>query len=186
MRYHSPLGSLDDLHPPAVFARIETRDGYPALEHTDHARAVVMALLRTVSRYEVEPVAYCLLPDHIHLLLASRTEGADPRAALRRWKQVSGAAHRERAGRTLWKPRSAEWSVEDMASLWGVAAYLVMEPVRRRVVRTVDDYRWLSAPPEVMRQLASRGPAPPQPAWWPRERQALPTFGPRSAHSPPR
>ena len=33
----------------------------------------------------------------------------DPRAALRRWKQVSGSAHRQRTGRTLWQPRSAEW-----------------------------------------------------------------------------
>jgi REP element-mobilizing transposase RayT len=186
MRFHSPIGSLDDLCLPAVFARIQTRDGYPALEQIDTARAVVMTLLRTTTRFGVEPVAYCLLPDHVDLLLAGRAEGAEPRAALRRWKQVSGAAHRQRTGWTLWQPRSAEWLIEDVVSLWGVAAYLVMEPVRRRVVRTVDDYRWLSAPPDVMLHLARRGPTPAPPAWWPPDRPTSATSGRRSARSSPR
>ena len=186
MRFHSSFGSLDDLHLPALFARIDTRDGYPALQTVDTARAVVMALLRTTTRFEVEPVAYCLMPDHVNLLLAGRVEGANPRAALRRWKQLSGAAHRARAGCTLWQPRSAEWMVEDVVSVWEVAACLVMEPVRRRVVRTVEDYRWLSAPPEVLRHLASRGRTPLPPDWWPPERSPSAISGPRSARSSPR
>jgi REP element-mobilizing transposase RayT len=167
MRFHSHVGSLDDLHFPALFARIDTRRGYPALAQVDIARAVVMELLRTTARFEVEVVAYCVMPDHVALLLAGRVPTADPRAALRRWKQVSGSAHRERTGRTLWQPRCAEWPIEDVPKLWEVAAYLVLEPVRRRMARRVEEYRWLSAPPAVLTHLASRGRVPQAPEWWP-------------------
>lgn len=185
MRFHSSIGSFDDLHLPAVCARIDTRDGHPALAPVDTARAVVLALLRTAIRFEVEPVAYCLMPDHVNLLLAGRAEGANPRAALRRWKQVSGAEHRQRTGCTLWQPRLLEWTVNDVVSMGEVAAHLVLEPVRRQMVRTVEDYRWLSAPPAVLGHLARRGPAPLPPEWWPPE-LASPTSGRRSARSPPR
>ncbi len=167
MRFHAHVGNLDDLHLPAVFARIETRDGYPSLAQVDTARAVVMELLRTTTRFEVEVVAYCVMPEHVGVLLAGRVDTADPRAAVRRWKQVSGTAHRERAGLTLWQPRCAEWLVGDVPTLWEVAAYLVMEPVRRRMVRSVEDYRWLSAPASVLQHLSSRGRAPHAPEWWP-------------------
>ena len=134
MRLHSHVGSLDDLHLPAVCARVDTRDGYPALAQVDAARAVVMELLRTTSRFDVEVVAYCVMPDHFVSLFAGRIQNADQRGALRRWKQVSGSAHRERTGRTLWQPRCAEWLINDVPNLWEVAAYLVLEPVRRRMV----------------------------------------------------
>jgi REP element-mobilizing transposase RayT len=186
MRFLSHVGSLDDLHLPAVFARIDTRDRHPTLAQVDIARAVVMELLRTTSRFEVEVVAYCLMPEHVAVLLAGRVSTADGHAALRRWKQVSGTAHRERTGRTLWQPRCAEWQVADVPALWEVAAYLVLEPVRRRMVRSVADYRWLSAPPGVLGHLASRGRAPQAPEWWPPEAPISASAARRSGRSSPR
>ncbi len=186
MRLHSHVGSLDDLHLPAVCARVDTRDGYPALAQVDIARAVVMELLRTTARFEVEVVAYCVMPDHFVSLFAGRIQNADQRGALRRWKQVSGSAHRERTGRTLWQPRCAEWLINDVPNLWEVAAYLVLEPVRRRMVRSVEDYRWLSAPPSVLAHLASRGRAPLAPEWWPAEESGAPIAARRSGRSSPR
>ena len=47
MRLHSHVGSLDHLHLPAVCARVDTRDSYPALRQVDIVRAVVMELLCT-------------------------------------------------------------------------------------------------------------------------------------------
>ena len=81
MRFHSHVGSLDDLHLPAVCARVDTRDGYPALAQVDIARAVVMELLRTTARFEVEVVAYCVMPDHSPCCSpgASRTPISVPR-----------------------------------------------------------------------------------------------------------
>jgi putative transposase len=186
MRLHSSVSSLDDLHFPATFARVDTRHGYPALAQVDIARAVVMELLRTTTRFEVEVVAYCAMPEHVALLLAGRTEIADRCAALRRWKQVSGSAYRERTGRTLWQPRSAERLIDDEPTLRDVAAYLVLEPVRRRLVRSVAQYRWLSAPPAVLVDLSSRGRAPKAPEWWRTEDSDPSTAARRSARSSPR
>ena len=185
MRLHSNVGSLDDLFLPAICARVATRSGYPVLAQVDIARAVVMELLRTTTRFEVEVVAYCVMPDHAAVLLAGRIQDADLGAALRRWKQVSGRAHRERSGRTLWQPRCSEWPVDDVTNLWEVAAYLVTEPVRRKTVRAVEDHRWLSAPATVLQHLATRGRAPLAPPWWPADDLA-PIAARRSGRSSPR
>lgn len=186
MRLHPNVGSLDDLQLPAVCARVDTRDGYPALAQVDTARAVVMELLRTTARFEVEVVAYCVMPCHVTVLLAGRSPHADAGGALRRWKQVSGRAYRERANRTLWQPRCAEWPLDTVPQLWEAAGYLVLEPVRRRLVRSVESYRWLSAPPAVLAHLAGRGRGPRAPEWWPKGEPGAPSAARRSARSSPR
>jgi hypothetical protein len=169
MRFHSSINSPDDLHLPALCARIHARNGYIAFNQLDTARAVTMELLRTATRFQVEAIAYCVLPAHVSVLLAPTASAGDARGALRRWKQLAGRSHRVRTGCTLWKPRSAEWLIEDAATLWDVAGYLISEPVRLGLVRNVGEYRWLSAPPAVLNQLASGGHRPRMPVWWPAE-----------------
>jgi hypothetical protein len=186
MRLQPSVDSLGDLHFPAVFARIETRDGHRAFAHLDTARAVTMELVRTATLFQVEPIAYCVLPSHVTVLLAGRVGEAEPNAALRRWKQLSGGAYRRRTQRTLWKPRCRARQLNEPAELWDVAIYLVHEPVRRRLVRQVRDYRWLSAPAAVLSHLHGSGRAPRRPEWWPSEASRDPTSECRSGRSSPR
>ncbi len=183
MRFpHDPF-TLDDLHWPALYARVETRPGYPVLAQTDAARAVAMALQRTSRAFDVEPIAYCLMPNHVHLVLAGRAADADARTALRRWKQLSGAEHRLRTGQTLWRPKCAEHLLREPAEMWEAVAYLVEEPVRAGLVRLAGEHRWLSAPDFAARRLwrCSSRPAA-RPDWWPDRI----TSGCRSGYSSPR
>jgi len=176
--------SLDEAEWPALYARIETVSGYPVLASSDAAHAVVMALLRTVRAFRVEPAAYCVMPDHAQVILAGR-DGSDPRAALRRWKQMSGTAYRQRTGRTLWRPRCAEHLLRDPAALWRAVRYLIDEPVRAGVARTADEFPWLGAPRAVAAvagRRAGAGPPAPRPDWWP----ARVSSGRRTGYSSPR
>ncbi|MCC7034960.1 MAG: hypothetical protein IT179_19210 [Acidobacteria bacterium] len=174
--------SFDQVHWPALYARVEAEPSYPVLARADVARAVVMTLLRTARPFEVVAVAYCVMPDHVQLVLAALAPGGDTRTALRRWKQVSGAAHRRRSGTTLWRPRCAEHALRDATELWDAVRYLADTPVRAGLARVAAEYRWLSAPAASARPPGGAGRPPARPAWWP-DRV---TSGCRTGYSSPR
>lgn len=127
-----------------------------------------MELLRTLRRFDAEALAYCVLPTHAHLLIAGLGPRADPRAGLRRWKQLTGYTHRARTGQGLWRQKSAEYvlTAEDIATLGAAAAYLVAAPVRARLARRADQYRWVGVTRWPLSALA-RIRRPRAPDWWP-------------------
>ena len=141
-----------------------------------------MALLRTSRAFDVEALAYCVMPDHVQVVLAGRSDEADARTALRRWKQLSGGDHRLRTGQTLWRPRCAEHQLEEPGGLWEAVAYLLEEPVRAGLVRAAREHRWVSAPGHARRQPSGSGRAAARPDWWPDRI----TSGRRSGYSSPR
>ena len=49
-------------------------------------------------------LAYCVMPDHVHVLLEGMTETADLRDAVARWKQRTGYIWRRCYGAQLWQP----------------------------------------------------------------------------------
>ena len=89
--------------------------------------------------------AYCLMPNHVHLILVpSDTEGL--RAAL-------GETHRRYTRHVnlrkgwrgyLWQGRFASCPMDE-AHLLGAARYVELNPVRAKLVRRAGDWRWSSA-----------------------------------------
>ncbi len=89
--------------------------------------------------------AYCLMPNHVHLILVPSDEDG-LRAAL-------GEAHRRYTRRVnvregwrgyLWQGRFASF-VMDERHLLAAARYVELNPVRARLVKTARQWRWSSA-----------------------------------------
>ena len=89
--------------------------------------------------------AYCLMPNHVHLILVPRDEDG-LRAAL-------GDAHRRYSRRInaregwrghLWQERFHSFAMDE-AHLRACARYVELNPVRARLVRRARDWRWSSA-----------------------------------------
>lgn len=175
------IGRFDDLTGPFLYARADAVRGYPVLAQSDTARLITTELVRTLRRFDSEAVAYCILPDRAHVLAAGLGAGADPRAGIRRWKQVTGFNWYVRSGQRLWRERSVVCDLADVAALEGGAAYMTAAPVRAGLVLRADRYRWVSATRWSVANLARRR-AVDAPAWWP-ERV---TSGSRSGYSLPR
>jgi REP element-mobilizing transposase RayT len=51
-----------------------------------------------------EVLAYCVMLDHVHLLLEGLANTADLREAMRAWKQRTGYDWKQRTGEYLWQP----------------------------------------------------------------------------------
>jgi len=112
----------------------------------DDDYAAYLALLAEGCRAAGTAVwAYCLMPNHVHLILAPRDEDG-LRAAL-------GEAHRRytrhvnfRAGWRgyLWQGRFASFPMDER-HLLACARYVELNPVRAKLVRRARDWRWSSA-----------------------------------------
>jgi putative transposase len=101
-------------------------------------------------RRGVEVWAYCLMPNHVHLIVVP--ESAD---GLRR---AIGEAHRRYTRRVnfrqgwrghLWQGRFASFPMDDAYTLQA-ARYIELNPVRARLVRKPQRYRWSSAAAHVV------------------------------------
>jgi putative transposase len=88
-----------------------------------------------------EVVAYCFMPDHLHLLL--RTPGdADLVAFVRFFKQLSGYAYRRLTAdpETLWQTSYHDHVLRREEDLCAVARYIWENPVRAGLVESARDY----------------------------------------------
>ena len=95
--------------------------------------------------YGVDVYAYCLMTNHVHLLLSPEASGALGKLM----KRLAGRQTRYRnrlEGRsgTLWEGRYKSSPVDNEGYLLACCRYIEMNPVRARMVAVPADYPWSS------------------------------------------
>ena len=89
--------------------------------------------------------AYCLMPNHVHLIAVP--EPADAMASALGRTHADFARHFNLRGRTcghVWQARFFSCPLEG-AHLWRTAAYIERNPVRARIVEHAGQFEWSSA-----------------------------------------
>ncbi|NLF58106.1 MAG: transposase [Candidatus Hydrogenedens sp.] len=119
---------------------------------TDRDRYVYLDLLQTYCRRErVDILAYCLMTNHVHLVLLPHGEHALGTAL----KPVH-LRHAQHVNRVLglnghlWQGRFFSCPLDE-AHLFAAVRYVERNPVRAGMVRSAWDYPWSSARSHVMR-----------------------------------
>ena len=111
----------------------------------DDYGAYVGLLARWAKAYKVRVWGWCLMPNHVHLILVPPGE-----AALR---LAVGKTHRHYTRRVnfregwrghLWQGRFASYPMDD-AHLYEAARYIDLNPVRAGLVRAPEEWEWSSA-----------------------------------------
>jgi putative transposase len=90
-------------------------------------------------------LAYCLMPDHVHLLLEGVDESADVIETLRLWKQLTGFEWKRRTGTQLWQKGFHDRVLRDSDDTRAVVRYMLENPVRAGLVASVRDYPWVGS-----------------------------------------
>jgi putative transposase len=96
-------------------------------------------------RYRVEVWAYCLMPNHVHLIAVPTTPDGLRRAigeAHRRY--TLEVNHREGWRGHLWQGRFASFVMDDRYTL-AAARYVELNPIRAGLAACAGDYPWSSA-----------------------------------------
>lgn len=115
--------------------------------------AYIDLMARWSSHWGVEIWAYCLMPNHVHLIAVPSSENALMRAI--------GEAHRRYTVRVnlrenwrghLWQGRFASFPMDE-AYLFACVRYVELNPVRAGLVSVPWQYRWSSAAARVRKEI---------------------------------
>ena len=96
--------------------------------------------------YDVRLLAYCLMPNHFHLVLRAGATGAVSEAM--HWAQTSYVSRfRVRYGSSghIFQGRFKSFPIQNDRHLLTVMRYAERNPVRANLVRRAQDWRWSSS-----------------------------------------
>src|SRR5436190_15961649 len=103
--------------------------------------ALVAAQFRRAAREQAFAViAYCFMPDHVHLLVAGDRADADLKRFTKSAKQYSGFYFRRTTGQTLWQRYGFERVLRNEEATAAVARYTIANPVRAGIVQSPSAY----------------------------------------------
>jgi REP element-mobilizing transposase RayT len=107
--------------------------------HPELSDAVVELLNRTADERQTKLYAWCLMPDHAHLL----TQDPDVVELVRLFKgRATPYARRYDPRRRFWQRSFHDHGLRPDEPIRQVALYVFENPLRAQLVNTVIDYRW--------------------------------------------
>jgi len=89
---------------------------------------------------KVSVIAYCFMPDHVHLLVEGQADDSDCRQFISRAKQYSGFHYKAKFGTRLWQRYGFEHVLRNEEAAASVTRYILENPLRARLVERVDAY----------------------------------------------
>jgi putative transposase len=115
------------------------------------AAAVVVALvweqiLRAAREKHFEIIAYCFMPDHVHLVVEGVADDSDLKAFVKLAKQYAAYNYaRPRRGAKLWQKGSNDHIIRDDVDLLERVRYVVNNPVAAKLVKRPEHYPFLGS-----------------------------------------
>jgi putative transposase len=116
---------------------------------------VLGQILTSAARCRFAILAYCLMPDHAHLLAKGQADNSDLKAFVKLSKQTSGYAYSKATGARLWQPSFHDRALRNDESDLLVIAYILRNPVAAGLVATWRDYPFLGSATARLEDLAA-------------------------------
>lgn len=117
-------------------------DGAAIVRGEQDCRSYVSLLARTIRRYEWTCFAYCLMTNHVHLVVESGQPGLS--AGVQYLHGTYALAFNRRHGRRghLFGARFASWVIDTERHLWRACRYVYANPVRAGLCDRPQDWPW--------------------------------------------
>ena len=123
-----------------TFLTFCTFERHSAFTTPEIVEQTLREFLRACTRDDFEIVAYCFMPDHVHLLVGGTTAESD----LVRWigisKQFSAVAYRRSAHKRLWQEGWFDRVVRNSDDVGAIIRYVLENPIRAAIVDEVGKY----------------------------------------------
>jgi REP-associated tyrosine transposase len=101
---------------------------------------VLRQILRAADDEGFAIVAYCFMPNHLHLLIEAKSDSSNCLRFITRAKQFSGFYYSKAYGKRLWQRYGYERTLRDDDVTLVVARYILENPVRAKVVANPNEY----------------------------------------------
>jgi putative transposase len=115
-------------------------------------RTYLRLLSQYCNKYSVEIWAYCLMPNHVHLVVVPHTnEGLAGAIAGTHRSYTNSINRREEWQGFLWQGRFSSYPMDEQYTV-AATRYIEMNPVRAKLVRRPQDWQWSSARAHIERE----------------------------------
>jgi putative transposase len=119
-----------------------TFERHHAFRNPESVQIVRGYLLRTAANYEVEVVAYCFMPDHLHALVGGLSERAEALKCVAMFRQRSGYEYLRRTRQRLWQEGYFDRVLRSEEATVDVVRYILANPVRGGLCTRPEEYQF--------------------------------------------
>ncbi len=106
-------------------------------------RMVIDILHETGTTYFCNIYVYCLMPDHLHLLLSTKKEGHSVLKFIERFKgKTTNKSWTVGWRGALWQPGFYDRALRQEDDLRKIAQYILENPVRKGLSKSPQDWPW--------------------------------------------
>ena len=116
---------------------------------------VVQQLLRAANEQRFSVIAYCFMPDHLHLLIEGTSEDSDGKRFIKGFKQYSGYYYTQKQHDTLWQRYGFEHVLRDDEGTVEVVKYILGNPIRAGLAATIEEYPFVGSLVYELKDLVS-------------------------------
>jgi REP element-mobilizing transposase RayT len=106
----------------------------------EKGQLVLKELIACSARQKFALHAYCVMPDHLHLVAEGAATGCDLLRFIHRFKQCTGFQYRQESGQQLWRGRFYEHILRREDRVEDVACYVWWNPVRAGLCSKPKEY----------------------------------------------
>ena len=112
----------------------------PVFQDPAHVAILSTQLPRCADAESMAVDVYCVMPDHVHLLIKGQREDADMRRFMHALKQHTGWEYRKLRNKPLWQGSYYDHVLRPEEGTASVMSYIVNNPVRAGLVTAPADY----------------------------------------------
>jgi REP element-mobilizing transposase RayT len=138
------LKDFDYSNPSHVFfITICARDKAAPFLNSELAEEIVSSLMVLKERKEFPVYCYCLMPDHLHIVISPSLSSGSVSRIVRSFKSFTTkiAWEHEVSGR-LWQKSFYDHVVRNDENLMSICQYILMNPVRKALVERAEDWEY--------------------------------------------
>ena len=162
--YPRRLSTFDYLGCQRYFLTFCTFERNNSLQQAASVGLVLEQILRVGGQYDFAILAYCFMPDHLHLLAEGVRKDADLKMFLKSAKQYSGFYFKQRTRNNLWQRDGHERTLREDEDTRSVIKYVIENPVRAGLVKSPMEYPFWGSALYSRQELMEYAYSAPEPA----------------------
>jgi putative transposase len=122
-------------------------------ENATAVELVLSQFLRVARKEGFSILAYCFMPDHVHVIVQGMRADSDGKKFISTAKQCAAHEYAKKFKQRLWQPFGYEHVMRDDEDLPAKVRYVLENPVRAGLVKTVLEYPFSGSQVYDLRQL---------------------------------
>ena len=126
----------------AYFITILTKDRGAYFREVEVVDGLIAILVKKARSERFDVLAYCFMPDHLHLLVIGKDDNSNLKKFINLFKQESGYWFKKNYNENLWHISYYDHILRKEESIEGVAIYILENPVRKGLVSHFREYRF--------------------------------------------